>query len=60
MFFGSQVVKSVRWCCQAFDSRMWAVEEIEKLLQRPEDLKRLDTLLEEYTAKNHVRFAWPP
>jgi len=31
------------------------VEEVEKLLQRPEDLKRLDTLLEEYTQKHQAR-----
>ena len=31
------------------------MEEVEKLLQRPEDLKRLDTLLEEYTQKHQAR-----
>ena len=47
---------STSWCWQAVESRKWAVEEVEKLLQRPEDLKRLDALLEEYTAKHQVRF----
>jgi hypothetical protein len=31
------------------------VEEVEKLLQRPEDLERLDTMLEEYTQKHQAR-----
>lgn len=39
---------------QAIESRKVAVEEVEKLLQRPEDLKRLDTLLEEYTQKHQA------
>ena len=30
------------------------MEEVEKLLQRPEDLNRLDALLDEYHAKHQV------
>jgi len=39
---------------QAVDARRAAVEEVEKLLQHPEDLKRLPDMLEEYTLKLQV------
>lgn len=43
-------------CCattaQAVDARKAAVEEVERLLQHPEDLKRLPNMLEEYTQKH--------
>lgn len=41
-------------CWQAFASRKLAVEEVEKLLQRPEDLNRLNALLDEYRNKHQV------
>lgn len=40
---------------QAIDARRAAVEEVEKLLQHPEDLKRLPDMLEEYMLKVQVR-----
>lgn len=39
---------------QAIDARKAAVDEVEKLLQHPEDLKRLPDMLEEYTLKLQV------
>eukprot|EP00887_Chlorella_sp_A99_P000004 scaffold16.g4.t1 len=36
---------------EAISARRAAVEEVERLLQYPEDLKRLDSLMEEYGAK---------
>ncbi|KAK9812960.1 hypothetical protein WJX72_006516 [[Myrmecia] bisecta] len=42
---------------QALSARKAAVEEVEKLLQHPEDLKRLDGLLEEYTQKHQANKA---
>ena len=39
---------------QAIDARKAAVDEVERLLQHPEDLKRLDGLLEEYTQKHQA------
>lgn len=41
----------------AIDARKAAVDEVERLLQHPEDLKRLDGLLEEYTQKHQVNKA---
>ena len=40
---------------QASEARKLAVEEVEKLLQQPEDLKRVDSLLKEYTQKHQAR-----
>ena len=40
---------------QAIDARRAAVEEVEKLLQHPEDLKRLPDMLEEYMLKVQVQ-----
>ena len=37
---------------QAVDARKAAVDEVERLLQHPEDLKRLPNMLEEYSAKH--------
>ncbi len=39
---------------QAVDARRAAVDEVERLLQHPEDLKRLPNMLEEYTQKHHA------
>ncbi len=39
---------------QAVDARKAAVEEVERLLQHPEDLKRLPNMLEEYTQKHQA------
>ena len=41
-------------CCQALESRRLAVEEIEKLLHSPDDLKLLNVLLEDYRTKHEV------
>ena len=40
---------------QANDARRSAVEEVERLLQHPEDLKRLPALREEYSQKQQAR-----
>lgn len=40
--------------CQANDARRSAVEEVERLLQHPEDLKRLPALREEYSQKQQA------
>ncbi len=42
---------------QAVDARKAAVEEVERLLQHPEDLKRLPNMLEEYTQKHQANKA---
>ncbi len=39
---------------QAIDAKRAAAEEVERLLQHPEDLKRLSGLLEDYTQKHQV------
>ncbi len=39
---------------QAVDARRAAVDEVERLLQHPEDLKRLPNMLEEYTQKHQA------
>ncbi|BDA50552.1 Exocyst complex component 3 [Coccomyxa sp. Obi] len=39
---------------QAVDARKAATEEVERLLQHPEDLKRLPNMLEEYTQKHQA------
>ena len=40
---------------QASEARRAAVEEVERLLQHPEDLKRLPALREEYAQKLQAR-----
>lgn len=49
-------LKIVRFpCCgQAVDARKAAVDEVERLLQHPEDIKRLPNMLEEYTQKQQA------
>eukprot|EP00884_Botryococcus_braunii_P015579 jgi/Botrbrau1/2704/Bobra.0203s0046.1 len=42
---------------QALDARKAAVEEVERLLQHPEDLKRLPALIDEYTQKHQANKA---
>ncbi len=42
---------------QAIGARRLAVDEVERLLQHPEDLQRLASLREEYALKQQV-FAW--
>ena len=42
---------------QAIDAKRAAAEEVERLLQHPEDLKRLSGLLEDYTQKHQA--CWP-
>ena len=44
---------------QANDARRSAVEEVERLLQHPEDLKRLPALREEYSQKQQARGQGP-
>lgn len=39
---------------QAIEARKLAVEDVERLLQHPEDLKRLDALVEDYSVKHQV------
>ncbi len=39
---------------QAIDAKRAAAEEVERLLQHPEDLKRLSGLLEDYTQKHQA------
>jgi hypothetical protein len=39
---------------QAVDARRAAVDEVERLLQHPEDLKRLPNMLEEYIQKHQA------
>ena len=41
-----------------------AIQEVERLLQRPDDLKRLSGMLQSYTSKHQVRLShhlapWP-
>ena len=40
---------------QANDARRSAVDEVERLLQHPEDLKRLPALREDYSQKQQAR-----
>ncbi|KAK9832118.1 hypothetical protein WJX84_006749 [Apatococcus fuscideae] len=42
---------------QAIDAKRAAAEEVERLLQHPEDLKRLSGLLEDYTQKHQANKA---
>ena len=46
-------------CLQAIDAKRAAAEEVERLLQHPEDLKRLSGLLEDYTQKHQVSVISP-
>ncbi len=45
---------------QANDARRSAVDEVERLLQHPEDLKRLPALREEYSQKQQASASMPP
>lgn len=44
---------------QANEARAAAVEEVERLLQHSEDLKRLPTLCQDYEHKAQVSNFWP-